>query len=214
MKIVIWCESAITQRPAMRPSMLYHVISIYLTLYLFVIKKVTFISHFGALNGRMKRNSKNHRFLEFRLIFRASSHSRRCSKQLKIVPESFYKLKFISLGPKAIIFYSGQYSHLIFQNFVTHIMAGRMAGRHSLSLDQGFNYKNHVFLATKCSIGLLSAPLSPLHVHQNSPRHSPLHTLLLDRPSCRFFTKYRYITQLHEPSKGLRPSMRPSMFHN
>ena len=146
-----------------------------LTLYLPFMKKIIFISHVGAVNGRVKRNSKNHRFLEFQLIFRASPQTRRCSKELKIVQVSFHKLKNMNTGPKAMIFYCSWCSHLIFWNFVTHIMEGRMAGRHSLNLDQEFNFKNHIFLATKCSVGLMSAPLAPLHVHQKSPRQSPLH---------------------------------------
>ncbi len=44
----------------MRPSMLYHVIPVILTLYLHVIKKIMLISHVGAVNGRIERNSKNH----------------------------------------------------------------------------------------------------------------------------------------------------------
>ena len=63
-------------------------------------------------------------------------------------------------------------------------MEGRKAGRNSLSIDQGFNYKNHLFLAIKCCVGRSSAPLAPRHVCQNSPsirtsiftpRHAPLH---------------------------------------
>ena len=69
---------------------------------------------------------------------------------------------------------------------MTHIMEGRKARRYSLSIDQDFNYKNHVFLAIECSIGPLSAPPSSRHVQQKSPRHSSLHMPLLDRPSCSF----------------------------
>ena len=62
----------------MRPAMMYHVISMILTLYLPFMKKIIFISHVGAVNGRIERNSKNHRFLEFRLIFGARPEARRC----------------------------------------------------------------------------------------------------------------------------------------
>ena len=57
-------------------------------------------------------------------------------------------------------------------------MEGRKAGRNSLSIDQGFNYKNHTFLAIKCCVGRSSAPLAPRHVCQNSPlHHRPSHSL-------------------------------------
>ena len=69
MKTSLWRESTLIQRPAMRPSMLYHEISTYFTSYLSDINKIMFISHVGALDGHVERNTKNHRFLEFQLIF-------------------------------------------------------------------------------------------------------------------------------------------------
>ena len=69
MKTSLWRESTLIQRPAMRPSMLYHEISTYFTSYLSDIKKIMFISHVGAPDGHVERNTKNHRFLEFQLIF-------------------------------------------------------------------------------------------------------------------------------------------------
>ena len=38
-----------------------------------------------------------------------------------------------------------------------------------------FQLQKSLFLGIKCYVGRLSAPLSPQHVHQKSPRHSPLH---------------------------------------
>ena len=63
-------------------------------------------------------------------------------------------------------------------------MEGRKAGRNSLSIDQGFNYKNHLFLAIKCCVGRSSAPLAPAMYAKTrpstcpsifAPRHAPLH---------------------------------------
>ena len=60
MKIGVWHESMFMWRPAIRPSMFYHVIFTILTLYLPVIKKIMLISHFGAVKGCIERNVKNH----------------------------------------------------------------------------------------------------------------------------------------------------------
>ena len=61
-----------------------------------------------------------------------------------------------------------------------------MAGRHSLNLDQEFSFKNHIFLATKCSVGLMSAPpCTPKNRPAIRPFiFAPLHTPLPDRLSC------------------------------
>ena len=108
MKIGVWHESMFMWRPAIRPSMFYHVIFTILTLYLPVIKKIMLISHFGAVKGCIERNIKNHRFLEFRLIFGARPEARNCSKWLKIVQQAFNKLKIMNFDPKAMIFYCGE----------------------------------------------------------------------------------------------------------
>ena len=73
-----WLNVHVAPRHA--PPMLYHLISLILTLYLPIIKKNMLISHVGFVNGRHERNPKNHWFLGFRLKFGAHLEGRRCSK--------------------------------------------------------------------------------------------------------------------------------------
>ena len=56
-----------------RPSMLYDTIFINSKLYLFDIKKITFVSHVLPSDDNVERNAKNHRFLAFRQNFSSSS---------------------------------------------------------------------------------------------------------------------------------------------
>ena len=60
-------------RPPIRPSMLYDTIFINSKLYLFDIKKITFVSHVLPSDDIVERNAKNHRFLAFRQNFSSSS---------------------------------------------------------------------------------------------------------------------------------------------
>ena len=74
-------------------------------------------------------------------------------------------------------------------------MEGRKAGRNSLSIDQDFNYKNHIFLGIKCCVGRSSAPLAPRHVCKNSPIHPPIHF---------YAPPTRHASLHHRPSHSLK----------
>ena len=71
-------------RPPIRPFMLYDTIFINSKLYLFDIKKITFVSHVLPSDDIFERNAKNHRFLAFQRNFGIPGTSSRCSKLLKI----------------------------------------------------------------------------------------------------------------------------------
>ena len=70
--------------PPIPPSMLYDTIFINSKLYLFDIKKITFVSHVLPSDDIVKRNAKNLRFLAFRQNFSSSSDELQMPKIAKI----------------------------------------------------------------------------------------------------------------------------------
>ena len=169
MKIWHWC---ISSRP-WRPPIMHCTFFTYLMLYLFDIKKITFVSHVGDSNGHAKRNTKNHRFLVFRPYFWAFSDDPRCSKQLKIVQECICKCKNTNNYRESIIFYSGEWWYGVFRNFASHIMGGGWGGA-TVGCSNGYPTPKTVFFGLKrlyrCS---WRPPPSPPHVCRKSPPHPP-----------------------------------------
>lgn len=158
MKIWHWCISSRPWRPPIRPPIMHCTFFTYLMLYLFDIKKITFVSHVGDSNGHAKRNTKNHRFLVFRPYFWAFSDDPRCSKQLKIVQECICKCKNTNNYRESIIFYSGEWWYGVFRNFASHIMGGR----HCWVLKRISHSKNRVFWGVKTTPQVqLTPPIAP-----------------------------------------------------
>ena len=67
-----------------RPPIMYHGFFIYLMWDLFDIKKITFVPHVWASNGRIKRNTKKSSIFGITAKIGGASWDRRCSKQPKI----------------------------------------------------------------------------------------------------------------------------------
>ena len=133
--------------PPSAPPILYRLNFVIRRLYLFGIKKITFIACFLTSDQFLERKAKNYRFLAFRRNFQIHGMGSRSSKMLKISYGRPWKLVNMTNDRINMIFDCGSWSPFIFSYFTSDIMGGAHGGAPVFNDQNNIHFKKSQFLS-------------------------------------------------------------------